>query len=186
MEWLKQGMTASMSRSNPILGQYRIELTLPAEPIESSVAFLEGVPVIPVVPEAGLGAVLTQVATLMEKINRVDVTRIGNNLQALLKETTATMIGIQALASSADSVVGDAQQQALVRTLNNTLIEFTTLAKSYSQNSPANRELTQLMEVMVDTLSRLEPLLIELNNKPNSLIFTGRGEPELEPRRKKP
>jgi paraquat-inducible protein B len=186
MDWLEQGMTASMSRSNPIIGQYRVELKLPAEFIESPATFFDGVPVIPVVPDAGLGAIMSQVGLLMEKINRVDVTEIGNSLQGLLEETTATMIRIQALASSADSVVGDAQQQQLVRTLNDTLIEFRRLAESYSQNSPANRELTQLMEVMVDTLSRLEPLLIELNNKPNSMIFTGRGEPEREPQRKKP
>ena len=93
---------------------------------------------------------------------------------------------VQELASSGQTLLTDAHQAELMESLNTTLLEFKALAESYGADSPANRELNQLLESMVDVLSGLKPLLIELNNSPNGLIFTGRSEVEPEPERKQP
>ena len=186
MEWLAAGMTASIKTSNPLLGQHIVELAPGNEPNPIPVTHFEGMAVIPVIAGSGLNGIIAKVNDLLGNLNQLEIAEIGASADQLLKETTVTMQRVQELASSGESVLSDAHQEELVKSLNVTLLEFRALAENYGANSPAGKELNQLLETMVDVLSNLEPLLIELNNRPNSLIFTGRGEAEPEPERKKP
>jgi len=184
--WLAAGMTASIKTSNPLLGQHIVELGLRDESTPLPVTYFEGMAVIPVIAGSGLDGIIAKVNDLLGNLNQLEIAEIGASADQLLKETTVTMQRVQELASSGKSVLSDAHQEELMKSLNATLLEFRALAENYGANSPADRELNQLLETMVDVLSVLEPLLIELNNRPNSLIFTGRGEAEPEPERKKP
>jgi len=184
--WLAAGMTASIKTSNPLLGQHIVELGLRDESTPLPVTYFEGMAVIPVIAGSGLDGIIAKVNDLLGNLNQLEIAEIGASADQLLKETTVTMQRVQELASSGKSVLSDAHQEELMKSLNVTLLEFRALAENYGANFPAGRELNQLLETMVDVLSDLEPLLIELNNRPNSLIFTGRGEAEPEPERKKP
>ena len=183
--WLEQGMTASIKTGNPLFGQQLVELSLPTEPVAATVKYIDGMAVIPVATGSGISDVIAQISSLLGQFNQLQVAEIGSGVQQLLDETTATMRQVQELASSGASVMADAHQQELAETLNATLVEIRALAENYGANSPASRELNQLLEAMVDVLSNLEPLLLELKNKPNSLIFTGRRDLEQEPEAKR-
>lgn len=182
-KWLDQGMNASMKIHNLLLGQQLVELNFPNTLVETTIVLFEGMIVIPV-NQGGIGEIADTVAALLKNINEVQFSDIGNNLEQLLIETTATMQQLRGLASSGESILIDAHQQSLIKGLNDTLEEVRVLASSYGTESSTNRNLRQLLEGMSDVLSDLKPLLAELNSKPNGLIFTGRQATEPEPEEK--
>jgi len=70
-------------------------------------------------------------------------------------------------------------------TLNNvnaSLEEFKKLANSFSEGSQTHSELQVLLKKIKRTLNELDPLIIQLNQKPNSLLFGTQQDEELEPK----
>ena len=174
--WLKKGMSATVKSTSPLFGQQIIELRLPRKAIETEIVYYENMPVITVNTD-GFDDITEKLNQIVDKINSIPITEIGNNLEQLLSETTEAVSSIEELATQAGS-------EELVRSLNQTTIQIGELAASYSTNSPSNREIQLALENLTHVLAELSPLLTELKNKPNGFIFTSNGKPEAEPKSK--
>ena len=182
-QWLQKGMNAVVKSTSPIFGVQIVQLNLPESPTETALVYYEEMPVI-AVSSGSFDAITTQVAQLVDKISQLPIQDIGSNLDQLLAETTKTMASIQGLAATGDRVLADVDQEELIKSLNQTTAQLGELAASYSGNSPTNRELRLLLENLTYVLAELGPVLSDLKNQPNSLIFGGSREPEPEPERK--
>ncbi|PCI18494.1 MAG: paraquat-inducible protein B [Piscirickettsiaceae bacterium] len=66
--------------------------------------------------------------------------------------------------------------------VNSSLKDFEKLAKSFSEGSATHSDLQGLLQRMKRTLNELDPLIIQLNQKPNSLFFGGQQLEEMEPK----
>lgn len=174
--WLTKGMSATVKSTSPLFGQQIIELRLPRKAVEREIIYYEDMPVI-TVNRDDFGQITEKLSQIIDKINSIPITEIGNNLAQLLSETTEAVSSIEELATEAGS-------EELVRSLNQTTIQIGELAASYSTNSSSNREIQLVLENLTHVLAELSPLLTELKNKPNGFIFTGNGKPEAEPKSK--
>jgi len=76
----------------------------------------------------------------------------------------------------------DPESQALIAQLNQTLSSVERLTNSYADGSQTNQQLHHLLQTIEKTVKALTPLLIQLKMQPNSLIFSGEQQLELEPR----
>jgi paraquat-inducible protein B len=182
--WLAHGMSAALQSGGVIFGQKLVALKLPEEPVPQEITRYDDLIVIPVATAGGVDQIIAQVSELLAKLNGVQIDGLADQMEELLAQSTVTMASLQAVAASGDTLLGEASQQGLVESLNKTLLQFEALAQNYGPDSTTDRELKQLLEVMVDVLSDLQPILTELKHKPNSLIFTGSGDTEREPQRK--
>jgi paraquat-inducible protein B len=182
-QWLAQGMAAVITSSSPVFGQQLVQLNLPENPVQTELVQYRDMPVIPV-SSGNFDAIATQITQLVDDISHIPIQDIGANLDRLLVETTQTMASIQSLADTGGQVLGDVDQAELVKSINQATIKLGELAASYSGNSPTNRELRLLLENLSHVLAELGPVLADLKNQPNSLIFSGPRTPEPEPERK--
>lgn len=182
-QWLELGMTAVIKSASPLFGQQIVQLQRSENPHETALTYYREMPVI-AVSNNSFDAIAIQIAQLIDKISQLPIQGIGANLDRLLTEATQTMASIQSLTRSGNRVLGDVDQADLVRSLNHTTIKLGELAASYSSDSPSNRELRLLLENLTHVLAELKPVLADLKNQPNSLIFGGSRTPEPEPERK--
>ena len=180
LQRVQSGMSAVVKAINPIFGQQIVQLNLPENTIDTDVVYYEETLVISVSSD-GLGEIVTQVGRVVDKIASLPIEDIGSNLNQLFVETTVAMSRIQALAASGDKVLTEVDNEALINSLNQTALKIGELAASYSTNSPTNREIRLLLENLNYALAELAPLLTELKNQPNILIFTGKDAEEVEP-----
>jgi paraquat-inducible protein B len=67
-------------------------------------------------------------------------------------------------------------------TLNAALMSFQQLAVDFSEGSATNIELQKSLQSLAQTLNELEPVLRNIRRKPNSLIFGGSEDRDLEPK----
>jgi paraquat-inducible protein B len=179
-QWLATGMTAVIKSSGPLFGRQLVQLNLPENLVPTELAHYRDMPVIPV-SIGSFDAIATQIAQLVDDISQTPIQDIGVNLNHLLVETTQTMASIQSLADTGGQVLGDVDQTELVNSINEATLKFGELAASYSTSSPSNRELRLLLQNLAHVLAELGPVLADLKNQPNSLIFGGARTPEPEP-----
>ena len=182
LQWMSRGMSAAVKSTNPIFNEHIVQLILPENPIDTELMYYEEMPVIAVSSD-GFGEITAKITRLVDEISSLPIQDIGINLDQLLSETTVTMRRIQELAVTGDKVLAEAGEEELVSSLNNTVVKLGELAASYSTSSPTNKEIRLLMENLTYVLAELGPLLTELKNRPNGLIFSGRRAPEPEPER---
>jgi len=69
-----------------------------------------------------------------------------------------------------------------LKNVNESLEGFKKLTNSFSEGSQTHSELQDLLKKMKNTLNELDPLIIQLNQKPNSLLFGTQQHEELEPK----
>jgi paraquat-inducible protein B len=183
--WIKKGLNATLKSQNFLLGQQLIEISYDENAVETKLSYFNELAVIPSGKDS-FSKITDNIEGLLAKINEVPIAAIGDNLEQLLSEGSEALEGFQRLAKSGESVVLDVKSQELIKTLNNTMAEVGTLARSYANNSKTNDDVQHLLESMAAAFTELQPLLTELKNKPNALIFTGGLESEPQPKRKLP
>ena len=70
----------------------------------------------------------------------------------------------------------------MMATLNAALTSFQQLASSYVEGSATQVDLQQSLQLLARALEELEPVLRNLRRDPNSIIFGGSEEEDIEPR----
>jgi paraquat-inducible protein B len=109
-----------------------------------------------------------------------------DKLETVLDEGVITLASIQELAKSADQLVGNDRNAALIEQLSGTMAALEDLAQSFAGDSQANRDLQRLLQNASSLLEELTPLVSQLKNQPNGLIFPSKQPAETEPKRKQP
>ncbi len=180
---IARGLIATIKSRNFLLGQQLVELTLSAEAAASDMEYYNDLAVIPV-GQNSITKMTDSIGEFVDKVNTLPIESIAANLDRLLIEGSNTMARVEQLASSMDKLASDADQQKLMLTLDETLEQYRDLAMSFSSDSPANRDIQRALESFASTMNELRPLLTELKNQPNGLIFTSSEDREPEPIRK--
>ena len=102
--------------------------------------------------ESQVDQILQQITDVLDKVNKLPVENV--------------LVG-------ADKTLGN---------VNASLEDFKKLTNSFSEGSQTHSELQELLKKMKRTLNELDPLIIQLNQKPNSLLFGTQQREELEPK----
>lgn len=181
--WLRQGLSATIETRNILLGQQQIKLDYNRELATPELSYFNDIVMIPT-GQGGFSKVADSVTELVDKLNGLPIEAMGDNLVGLFREGKDALGNMNLLAQSGEQVISEVHQQRVVESISEAIGEVDKLSQSFSQGSETNRDLQRLLESMSTAFEELRPLLSELKNKPNGLIFTGRDEAEVEPKRK--
>ena len=181
--WIQQGLTATISSQNFILGQRQIELLYDdTNPNRELISFAE----LNVIPSGQdtLEKFTDSIEQLISTLNSVPVEALSNKLDTLLTEGQNTLLSVKELTNASTALVSDEGNLALIAQVNDTMASFETLAQSFSADSRANQEVLGLLQSLTSIIEEFRPLLTELRNKPNSLILPSTTTEEVIPMRK--
>ena len=179
-ELIDDGLTAGLAMGNLLTGQKYIELQYRGDGF-GDVQTFAGYTVIPSI-DGQLDQLLANASNAMVTINELPLEQVFDSAKVALDEIAATLAEFRKSASELDEILADPASHELMGTLNNALISFQQLAVDFSEGSATNAELQKSLQSLAQTLNELEPVLRNIRRKPNSLIFGGSADRDLEPK----
>ncbi len=179
-ELIDDGLTAGLAMGNLLTGQKYIELQYYGDGFGESQTFA-GYTVIPSIG-GQLDQLLANASNAMMTINELPLDQLVGSAHVALDEIAATLAEFRKSASELDDILADPASHELMGTLNATLTSFQQLAADFSEGSATNAELQKILQSLAQTLNELEPVLRNIRRKPNSLIFGGSEDRDLEPK----
>lgn len=183
VELVGVGLRAGLATGSLLTGQKYIELQYHRDSggeAGGDVEVFAGYKVIPAI-DGQLGQLLDNASRTLEVINKLPLDEVLDSAQSALDEIAATLAEFRKSATELDEILTDPASHELIGTLNKTLIGFQQLAGDFSEGSATHAELQDSLRSLAKMLQELEPVLKNLRRQPNSLIFGGSDDEDLEP-----
>jgi len=187
IELVGAGLRAGLATGSLLTGQKYIELQYDRDSGSEAdggaggdVEVFAGYKVIPSI-NGQLGQLLDNASRTLEVINKLPLDEVLDSAQSALDEIAATLAEFRKSATELDEILTDPASHELIGTLNKTLISFQQLAGDFSEGSATHAELQDSLRSLAKMLQELEPVLKNLRRQPNSLIFGGSDDEDLEP-----
>jgi len=177
---IANGLRGGLATGNLLTGQKYVELQ-----------YNDSIPGAPqtfgdytVIPSIGgqLGQLLASIERTLATVNKLPLDQVMDSARSALDEVAGTLAELRKSATELEQILADPASHEMVETLNTTLTSFQDLAVDFSEGSLTHRELQQSLISLEQTLQELEPVLRNLKQKPNSLIFGGGRDKDVEPK----
>lgn len=169
--WIKGGLKASLKTGNLLTGKLFVDLQhFPDERIKQ-IDNMMGFPVIPTTADS-LGLISKKTADILDKINALPLNDLVTELTTTMQEFKETAESVDKTSQDVSKFLSQAEQEALFKQLNDTLASFEALAESYSQGSMSHEQVMSVIDNLNNRLQQLQPILLQLDQKPNSIIFS--------------
>ncbi len=184
VELVGAGLRAGLATGNLLTGRKYVELQYHRSADGNAGGDMEafaGYKVIPSI-DGQLGQLLDNASRTLDVINKLPLDDVLDSAQSALDEIAATLAEFRKSATELDQILTDPASHELIGTLNKTLIGFQQLAIDFSEGSATHAELQNSLRSLGQTLQELEPVLKNLRRQPNSLIFGGADDEDLEPK----
>lgn len=179
-ELIDSGLRAGLATGNLLSGRKYIELRY--EPgADGDVQEFSDYKVIPAI-EGQLDQLMANASRTLNAISRLPLNEVADSARVALDEFAETLEEFRGTASGIEEMLSAPGSDELLGTLNTTLMSFQKLVADFSEGSATNRELQQSLQALEQTFRELEPVLRNLRRQPNSLIFGGGDEADLEPK----
>lgn len=183
--WIEQGLRATLKTGNLLTGALFVDLQhYPDAPLLETQR-LQGYEVVPTMT-GEFSEITAKVTAILDSINDMKLNVISNNANNMLLQIAQAAQSLQSTASTADDLINAIREDKVSATLVDTLQNLSKLTQDYSADSETYDELNKTMQTLQSTLQEFQPLLLQLNSTPNSLIFTDGSGSRLIPKAKTP
>lgn len=180
--WLARDLRASLRMGNILTGGLYVDLQhIPDADSQGMIKVINGYEVIPTVSNEFTQ--LTQKAdAILDKINQLPLKEMIENIQLAVNDMKLAAESVETASSDFDLLIEDIDAKALNANLNQVLLSLDDLLKNYSEGGFDQSEIKETVDTMQDTMRNLQPLLLKLNQSPNSLIFSPDDENDIQPK----
>jgi paraquat-inducible protein B len=181
--WIKRGLRATLKTGNLLTGALFVDLqNYPDAPFIEGQS-LQDYEVIPT-SSGEFSEITAKVTAILDNINDIKLKAISDNANNMLSQIAQAAETLQSTANSAERLFTTVHEDKVSRALTDTLENLSNLSQDFSADSETYKELNYTMQSLQSTLKELQPLLLQLNSTPNSLIFNDGNGPRLIPRAK--
>jgi paraquat-inducible protein B len=181
--WIERGLRATLKTGNLLTGALFVDLQhYPDAPLIETQR-LQGYEVVPTI-SGEFTEITTKVTAILDNINDIKLKAISDNANNMLSQIAQAAQTLQSTASTTDLLLKTVHEDKVSSALTDTLANLSNLSKDFSADSETYKELNHTMQSLQITLKELQPLLLQLNSSPNSLIFTDSSGPSLIPKAK--
>lgn len=170
---ITSGLHGGVATGNLLTGQKLVELQYIEHETHPEQSFA-GITVIPSV--AGqVGRLIDSIASTLDKINRLPLNDVVASARNALDQTAKTLAEL-------DTILEDEASHQVMENLDHALLQFQQLAEDYSEGSQTHDDIQRSLRSLDQMLQELGPVLKNLRQKPNSLIFGGPSDEDPEPK----
>jgi len=126
--------------------------------------------------------IINRFSQLLDKFNQLPLKKVFHTADITLKQTEETLKNVGQASTELEALLKQSSDENLVGNINAVLTNIKKLSASFSAGSPTNQGLNNTLRAMQDSLNELKPLLMQLNQNPNSLIFGHEQKQDIEPK----
>lgn len=166
----KNGLRATLKTGNLLTGALYIGTDVYKGEKPEKLAKYDGYEVFPT--KAGnLAEVQKQLTNLLNKFNKLPVEDTLNSMTATLKASEKTMNSAARVTQDLDRILKQKDTQTLPSDIKASLKEIQNTLNGFSPNAAAYQNLQGALSQFEQVMTELQPVLRQLNEKPNSLVF---------------
>lgn len=182
--WLRKDLRATLRMGNVLTGGLFVDLQHVSKPDDSDeIAVLNGYEVIPTVSNE-FTQITQKADAILDKINQLPLDDMISNVLLAVEDMKLAAQSVETASDDFDLLIENVDTELLNTNLNQVLISLDSLLKNYSEGGLSQSEIKETVDTMQDTMRNLQPLLLKLNQSPNSLIFTDSNSSDIEPKAK--
>ena len=179
---IKKGLKAILRTGNLLTGSLYIDLAHSKNSVINEVEQYANYSVIPTMSDE-FTHLTKKAGEFLESINDINLTLFENNTNELLQELTQTAKQLQQVSNNLNTVLVSAEQQQIIVQLQQTLASVSQVTQDFSSGSANYQELQNALNGMTSVMHELAPLLNQLKNRPNGLIFDSGFEDQITPKK---
>jgi paraquat-inducible protein B len=180
-KWIRDGLQATIETENLLTGTLKVSLS-PSEDRKSRVRQFGPYPIIPFKPGA-IGTLTASMEGVLSKINNLELERTIDNLNDLIDSGELTLKSADDAFVSAQNALNKAGNTATA--LEATLLELRQTLKGLQPDSSLYRSVDSSIKQLEVTLAQIKPLINDISNQPNKLIFSPELPDDQEPQAQK-
>ncbi len=182
--WLRKDLRATLRMGNVLTGGLFVDLQHVSKPDDSNeIAMLNGYEVIPTVSNE-FTQITQKADAILDKINQLPLGDMVSNVLLAVEDMKLAAQSVETASDDFDVLIANVDTELLNTNLNQVLLSLDSLLKNYSEGGLSQSEIKETVDTMQDTMRNLQPLLLKLNQSPNSLIFTDSNSSGIEPKAK--
>lgn len=166
----KQGLRATLKTGNLLTGALYIgtDVYKAEKPIKA--LKYDGYDIFPT-KTGDLAEVQKQLTNLLDKFNKLPVEDTLNSMTATLKASEKTMATMQTTINDLDRLLKQKDTQALPGDVRASLKQIQTTLNGFGPDAAPYQNLEGALTRFESVMTELQPVLRQLNEKPNSLVF---------------
>jgi len=182
MSLIKKGLHGRIETGSLLTGRKFITLQYETG-ITTKVKHFNGFNVIPTLGDQ-FDQIINRFTKLLDNINRLPLKKVFNTTDKTLQQAEVTLKEIAQASNQLNILLKQSSDENLVGNINEVLTNIKKLSASFSAGSSTNQILNNTLRAMQDSLIELKPLLMQLNQKTDSLIFGNQQKDDIEPQGK--
>ena len=181
LQWVTEGLRATLKMGNFLTGALFVDLQHYDDVSAQTAMRFADYDVIPTVSNE-FAQLTAKISAVLDNINQMQLKNLAQNTNQMLADMSATAESLKQTSQNIDTLVSSVQVENLNNKLLNTLDNLNKLSLDFSSGSESYQEINQTLRSLQQTLSDMQPLLLQLNSSPNSLIFTDGQGPVFTPK----
>ncbi len=170
IEGFNAGMRATLSTSNLLTGSKIVSVAFTAPDPEYSLQYYDQYPVFPTTNDS-LASMQNKVETLLDTLSKLPLDKSVAELNNTLTSATNAIDSINSIGKKVDALLAQKATQSLPQELANSLNALNNTLQHYQAQGEIGQNLNQTLKILKQDLEDLQPLINQLKQKPNALIF---------------
>lgn len=181
--WVQRDLRATLRMGNVLTGGLYVDLHHAKSPEPADFTQINGLPVIPTMSNE-FTQITQKADAIMDKINDLPLSDMVTEVRAVVEAMASAATSLEETSTEFDKTLDDIDTKALNKNLNQALADLSSLLRNYSEGGLDQNEIKDTVDAMQDTLRSLQPLLLQLNQSPNSFIFSDNSGVDKQPKAK--
>ncbi|MGR5426815.1 intermembrane transport protein PqiB [Vibrio harveyi] len=174
-EEFAKGLRGTLKTGNLLTGALYIDTDFYPDEDPYVPSEFEGLDVFPT-KQGGFAQVQRQVNDFLTKINSLPMEETLHSLNKTLKTSERTLASAERVTSSVDKLLNQDDTKAIPQDIRKSLEQLQKTLDGYGPNSTMYSEMESTLKELEQVMTEFKPVLKQLNEKPNSLVF---GEDEV-------
>ncbi|KLV05453.1 paraquat-inducible protein B [Photobacterium aquae] len=167
----QHGLRATLKTGNLLTGALLVDLDVyPEEKMPKQKEF-DGYAVFPT-KAGGFAQIQRDITSILKKINNLPVEDTLETLNTTLQTSQQTLRAAESVAKELKGLLAAKDTQAIPGEVRESLQKIQDTLDGYGPNAAPYQNLEQALAEFEQVMVELQPVLRQLNTKPNSLIFT--------------
>jgi paraquat-inducible protein B len=121
----------------------------------------------------GFAQIQKQISAILSKINNLPVEDTLASLNNSLNASQKTLLAAEKMANELAVILANQDTQAIPSEVRNSLQQIQNTLDGFGPDAEPYRNLEQALARFEQVMTELQPVLRQINDKPNSLIFSG-------------
>lgn len=171
-EEFKAGLRASLKTGSLLTGALLVDTEVYPEEKLPAVSRYGDYDIFPT-KAGGFAEIQKQISAILSKINNLPVEDTLLSLNSSLNASQRTLLAAEKMANELAVILAKKDTQAIPGEVRDSLQQIQNTLNGFGPDAEPYRNLEQALSRFEQVMTELQPVLRQLNDKPNSLIFSG-------------